>query len=287
MKSVLIVGAFGFLGSHITLSSISTNYKIILLVKKSSDSYRIPNKFLIKTTIYYINEIKLKDLYSENDIFLTIISAVRYDSKFKFNIYDTNLLLPLKLIEYGQSNGCKNYIVFGSFYQKYPKYAQKKDYTLSKTVFRKSVIHKKNIRIFNLQLEHMYGPKDNRNKFIPWILDQMKKDEAQIDLTDCIQKRDFIYVNDVVSLINAIIDKCDEFSCGYHHYEVGTGVSVEIKYFLDLLKKNLNSNSFLNYGVLPMPKSEIKDSSANLASIPKELSWQPEYNLTNGIEQIV
>lgn len=286
MKSVLIVGAFGFLGSHITLSSIFTNYKIILLVKKSSDSYRIPNQFLIKTTIYYIDDIKFEDLYNENDIFLTIISAVRYDSKLKYNIYNTNLLLPLKLIEYGQSSGCKNFIVFGSFYQKYPKYPKKKDYILSKTFFRKSVVNKKNVRIFNLQLEHMYGPMDNRNKFIPWIFDQLNKDEVQIDLTDCTQKRDFIYVNDVVSLINEIINKCDNFSFGYHHFEVGSGKSVEIKYFLNLLKKNLNSNSFLNYGALPMPKLEIKDSSANLASIPQELSWKPEFNLINGIKQI-
>jgi len=287
MKSILIVGAFGFLGSHITLSSISTNYKIILFVKKSSDSYRIPDSFLIKTTVYYADEIEVEDLYNENDIFLTIISSVQYDSEFKYNIYNTNLLLPLKLIEHGQLKGCKNYIVFGSFYQKYPDYHEKKDYTLSKTFFTKAIIHNRNVRIFNLQLEHMYGPKDNQNKFIPWILDQMKKDEIKIDLTDCIQKRDFIYVSDVVSLISSIIEKCEEFSIGYHHFEVGTGKSIEIRYFLELLKSNLDSTSFLNFGALPMSKSEIKDSSADIEPIIKKLSWQPKYTLAKGIQKII
>ena len=287
MKSVLIVGAYGFLGSHITLKSLDHNYEIILLIKSSSDSYRISNNLLEKATIYYIDKVKIEDLYKENDIFLTVISAVSYESERSFEVYKTNFLMPLELIENGALNGCLNYIVFGSFFQKFQEYPIKKDYSLSKSYLNEVIEQKKELRIFNLQLEHMFGPNDNQNKFIPWVLGQMRNGAEQIKLTSCIQKRDFVFVDDVVSLVIRIMDKCDEFEFGYYTFEVGNGVSIELRSFLELLKKHAKSSTVLNYGSLPMPPYEIRDSSADMQSIPKELQWQPIHSLESGIRQLL
>lgn len=287
MRSILIVGAYGFLGSHITLSSLSENYEIILLIKKSSKSHRIPASIFSKTKVYYFDDIKLDELYQKNEISTTIFSAVKYDSPLKYEIYETNFLLPLRLIEYGRMSGCKNYIFFGSFFQKYPEYPIKKDYSRSKSFLNEVVKFNGDIRVFNLQLEHLYGPEDNPNKFIPWVLDSMKKNVPRIDLSDCLQRRDFIYVEDVVSLVCKIVEKNHLFSSGFHHMEVGTGVSIEIKDFLELLKKKLDSTSFLNYGSLSTSKREILDSYSLSTSVPKKLLWKPKYSLSKGIEQLI
>ena len=53
-------------------------------------------------------------------------------------------------------------------------------------------------QVINLQLEHIYGENDSKDKFIPSLIDKLHNKEKFIELTEGTQKRDFIYVKDVV-----------------------------------------------------------------------------------------
>ncbi len=63
------------------------------------------------------------------------------------------------------------------------------------------------IKVVNLKLEHMYGPKDDDSKFVTWITNQMLNNISSIDLTEGTQKRDFIYIDDVVDAYMLMLEK--------------------------------------------------------------------------------
>ena len=87
-----------------------------------------------------------------------------------------------------------------------PKYLN--TYSLSKAQFvewLKQLSYK--IQCVNLRLEHMYGPKDDKTKFVPWLLDQMINSIEEIKLTLGTQKRDFIYIDDVVSAYMLLLNE--------------------------------------------------------------------------------
>jgi nucleoside-diphosphate-sugar epimerase len=62
------------------------------------------------------------------------------------------------------------------------------------------------VQVINMKPEHMYGPKDDVKRFVPWVINQLEKNEKQINLTSGIQERDFVYVTDVVSAYIRVLE---------------------------------------------------------------------------------
>ena len=144
------------------------------------------------------------------------------------------------------------------------------------------------IKIFNLKLEHMYGDKDDFSKFIPFVIRELLLKAKEIKLTKGEQRRDFIYVEDVVNAYKAILHCSDKYSRGFYEYEVGTGIATSIKDVVLLLKTlTLNNETYLNFGALPYRDNEIMESKANLEKIKKDIGWEPKISLKDGLKRTV
>jgi nucleoside-diphosphate-sugar epimerase len=147
------------------------------------------------------------------------------------------------------------------------------------------------IRIVNIRLEHMYGPKDDRTKFVFWLLEQMISDIDEIPLTNGDQKRDFIYITDIVNAYLLLLkqpEKTSEFS----EYDVGSGNQISIKEFVLKLKDAVEKvqkkkvNAELRFGSLQYRKGErmlIEEDVTPLFN----LGWKPITGLTDGLESVV
>ncbi|EDM2890084.1 CDP-abequose synthase, partial [Salmonella enterica subsp. enterica serovar Typhimurium] len=61
------------------------------------------------------------------------------------------------------------------------------------------------ISFVNMRLEHVYGPGDGENKFIPYIIDCLNKKQSCVKCTTGEQIRDFIFVDDVVNAYLTIL----------------------------------------------------------------------------------
>jgi nucleoside-diphosphate-sugar epimerase len=118
-------------------------------------------------------------------------------------------------------------------------------------------------------LEHIYGPKDDESKFISWFIKQLKNGTPEINLTSGTQKRDFIYVQDVVSAYLLLLEKRVELN-GFVEFEVGTGQSIELKDFLNEIvlafeeKYGKKITSKLNFGAIEMRIGEPYEIKAKI-----------------------
>lgn len=131
----------------------------------------------------------------------------------------------------------------------------------------------------------MYGPADSQNKFVPGILNDLMNNKEKILLTGGIQKRDFIFVYDVVDAYCEVVKNIETFKKNIE-IEVGTGKETTIKDFVILLKELTTSNSILEFGALPYRKNEIMESKAN-NTLLHHLGWKPKFGLKDGLSELI
>lgn len=289
-KTILITGGTGFLGSHIVNKLVDLNsYKLILLKRSSSNTGRVKKIENIK--VYDIDFKQLDKIFLENQIDIVIHTATEYgrESKKITQILDTNLIFPLNILEECIKHKVKLFINTDSYFNKENfSYSYLLDYSLSKkslNIWLKYL--SKNIKIVNMVLEHIYGEEDSQSKFVENMIQRIAiKQERDVDLTYGNQRRDFIYVEDVVNAYLKVIEMYDKYLFTYKQFNIGTGVSTEIRDFINIIKEEANSNTNLHFGAIPYRKDEIMESVADNSEI-RNWGWETKYDVSKGIKKII
>jgi len=284
---ILIIGSYGFLGTNL-LNKLGSNvnYEIYVLIKKTSKSRQ---KNLNHHRVFYYEDLEGDKSLFNNKFDAIIDCSVCYGRKEKSSeVYITNFINPLKIIEYSINN-TGLYIGFDSYYSKkeFQNMEYLNHYTKSKSFFINSIKNLKNIKYINLQLEHLYGPFDSESKFIPSIINKIKSNQKTIDLTSGKQKRDFVYVEDVLTLIEKILMNQSKVNFGVSSYNVGTGKTISIEEFLKKIKKTLKSSSQLKFGKLENLKGDFHTSKANISKLQEDFNWTPKFTFEQGINEIL
>jgi len=170
-----------------------------------------------------------------------------------------------------------------------PKYLNV--YSLSKKHFAEWLrLCSKNIKVVNLKLEHMYGPRDDTAKFVPWLIEQLEQGAKRISLTEGNQLRDFVYIDDVVSAYLLILQKADQLS-GYSEFDVGTGQLTSVRDFVTKIydiykKKRSDSITQLGFGDIPVRDGELMSLEVDNTEL-KRLGWEAKVSQKKGLESLL
>ena len=285
--TIFISGANGFLGSNLVKFFIDNGHEVIVLIRKTSNLYRI-NQYLERCTVYTLEEVDFDIIFKKHKVDVVINTVTNYgrNSDSASSVIDANLLLGLKLLENSIDNSVKLFINTDTILDK-----NLNAYTLSKKQLVEWMLFLSNSRtkIVNIKIEHMYGPFDDENKFIYWLISQLKMNVNTINLTTGIQKRDFIYIDDIVSAYDIIIKHMGNLP-NYEEFELGTENSREIKYFIDIIyTKLLNDyriDTKLNFGAIPYRKNENMNIQVDTSKI-KSLGWKYKVEFNEGIKEVL
>ena len=279
---ILITGATGFLGSYL-VKNIINNHKIIALKRSFSNTLRIDD--LTDNIKYYdIDIINVRKVFEENNIDIVIHTATDYgrNDNSASKIVETNLMYPLQLLELAVCFNTNTFINSDTTLHR-----NTNPYSLSKKQFLKWLKRfSEKIQVVNVKIELMYGPGDNKSSFVKAMVNKMIDNELEIDLTKGEQKRDFVYIDDVLRAYKVIIDKLSDINPDFNEFEIGSGNVISIKNFIELIHKLTKSKSILNFGALPYRKYETMHSSVDLTRI-KELGWKPKESLKEGLLKII
>jgi UDP-glucose 4-epimerase len=90
------------------------------------------------------------------------------------------------------------------------------------------------------------------------------------------QRRDLVYVADVVSAILAML-RNEHLGT----WNVGTGLSTSVLDLLSTLEEQIEPAVEVKHG--PPRPGDVVDSRLSVDLIAKELAWRPEYDLAEGI----
>lgn len=286
-KKILITGATGFLGSHLLKGILdTTDYDIVLLKRSFSNTFRINDELSNpKVTYYDLDKTELTKIFEENEIEAIIHCATNYGRNDKniVNIVQSNLILPLTLLQLGIENGVKSFINTDTVIDKKVNH-----YSLSKNHFLDWLEEcSSKIKCINISLEHFYGAFDNETKFTTSIIHQLINKVEKIDLTKGEQKRYFIHIDDVVDAFLAIIKKIDDFENQFTSFEVSTEDNISIKDFVLLVKELTGNNETdLNFGAIEYRANELMECKTDISKL-KELGWNPQIILEEGIKRTI
>ena len=285
--TILLTGCTGFLGSYLLKSFVDCGYKVIGLKRSTSNTYRVEN-YLNNVIFYNIDKIELSRVFEEHTIVIVVNTVTNYGRKDTeiTSIINTNLLFGLKLLEESINNNIKAFINTDTLLDR-----NINSYALSKAqlVDWMRFLSNKNTKMINIKIEHMYGLLDDENKFIYWLINQLKQNVEKIDLTSGIQKRDFIYIDDIVNAYQIIINNINILS-NFEEFELGTGTSIEVKEFINKIYSDLSKNqdltTKLNFGAIPYRENENMNMEANTSKLNK-LSWKAKVSIEDGIKKIL
>jgi CDP-paratose synthetase len=288
MSRILITGANGFLGSFIT--KLMVMYHEVTIVEKCAGIYNRISDVVSKLNVYDFDTYDLEKIFAENKFDVIIHTATDYGRDINRNQdqITTNLLFPVDLVQIAIKHKVRTFINTDTFFNNNElNYKYLGSYTLTKKHLNEWLaFFSAKIQVVNMKLQHIYGPTDSQLKFVMHMINSMTDNVSELDITKGEQKRDFIYIEDVAQAFKKVVDNLNSFEEGFSTIEVGTGNSITIKEFLNLIHKLTNSKTKLNYGALPYREGEIMDSIANIQRL-NNLGWYPEVKLKEGLQKII
>lgn len=127
----------------------------------------------------------------------------------------------------------------------------------------------------------LYGPNDYKDTLIMSLIRKMLKSEP-CDLTECIQKWDYLYIDDAVdALYRLIVNDCEGGV-----YNVGSGDTRDLKEYVLEVKRILRSDSVLNFGAIPYPETGMVSICPDVCKLMDSISWKPQVTFEDGIRKI-
>lgn len=141
------------------------------------------------------------------------------------------------------------------------------------------------LQFLNINLQHMYGAGDDESKFPTRMVRMLLNNLSEIELTEGLQRRDFIHIEDVASAYAFAILHRDQFK-KTESIDLGSGNAPTIREFVQLAKKLTGAASELKFGCIPMRPDEPALCIADTSRL-NELGWVPQFTLESGLKQMI
>ena len=307
MNKVLVTGADGFIGSHLTELLVREGYQV-----KALSQYNSFNYWGWLEDVQSVKEIEVlngdvrdphycKHITKDVDtIFhLAALIAIPYSYVAPDSYVDTNIKGTLNICQAARENGVKRVIhtstseVYGTAQyvpidEKHPLQPQS-PYSASK--IGADAMAMSFFNAFDLPLTiarpfNTYGPRQSARAVIPTIISQIASGKRQIKLGDVSPTRDFNYVADTCRAFLALA-RCDK-AIG-ETVNIGSNYEISVGDTLNLIRELMNSDvEFLTDEQRLRPeKSEVFRLWCDNAKIRELTGFEPEYSIRDGLQATI
>jgi len=306
-KVVLVTGADGFIGSHLTEMLVRRNAKV-----KALSYYNSFNSWGWLEDLDCIDDVEVitgdvrdphfcKRIGEGVDIIfhLAALIAIPYSYVAPDSYIDTNVKGTLNMCQSALENGCKRIIhtstseVYGTAQyvpidEKHPLQPQS-PYSASKV--GADAIAKSFYSAFDLPLTiarpfNTYGPRQSARAIIPTIITQIASGKKQVRLGNLTPTRDMNYVEDTCRGLIALAE-CDK-AIG-ETVNIGSNTEVSMGELVGIIKELMQSNVEIitdDERVRP-EKSEVNRLWCDNTKINKLTGFVPENTIKEGLEKTI
>lgn len=297
--NVVLTGGAGFLGASVLKKLLNKNFKVLLILRKNTNCWRI-NSLLGSCKIIYSDIEKLHQFQQEiidfkpDALIHTAWIGVTNNKRNDLSQVSDNIECTIKLFNILQIAKVKTIIGIGSQAEYGPVNHQINEYHLTapSTLYGAAKLacfhtlqvlcQQNNIRLVWHRLFSSYGPRDNSSWFIPYLINQLINNQEP-NLTAGEQLWDYIYIDDAAE---AVI-----LSLVYSHargiYNLGSGGVISIRDLAEKIKNKINSDLKLGLGLVPYRSDQVMHLQADITKLKLDLNWSPEISLEFGLEQTI
>lgn len=295
MKRILITGGTGFIGSHLANQLYSDTNEIIVVGTKVEQSPKC-HKFI---NIGF-NSLDYNRMYKIGKIDICFHQAADNDTleTDKEEMFYSNFEQSKHLFHLVCTFGCRQFIyasscaVYGNLPSPYTEDltpAPLNAYGESKAAFDEWILdknNKTNCNVVGLRYSNVYGMgeshKGRRASMIYQMIEKIKKGESPKLFKDGEQKRDWIYIKDVVKAnLQALGFK------GVGIFNCGSGRSTSFNDLVKIINNKLNTNIQPEWIDCPFPERYQSNTKTNMNKAARELNFAPSYDCDAGIEDMI
>lgn len=298
-KNCLVTGAAGFIGSHMVDFLLSKNYHVVGIDNLKNGSLNNIKKAKTNDKFVFFKKdfsnIKKKDLPKKIDYIFhfagigSILPSIENPMKY----IDNNCFKTIKLLEFLRRNNFKIkkfvYAASSSCYGLFSKKTSEKTkislehpYAFSKYIGEQSSLFWSKIYkipVISIRIFNAYGLRFKTTGAYGSVLGVFLRQKlSNYPLTICgdgTQRRDYIFVSDVVSAFYLAAKSKFQNKI----YNLGYGKPETIKKMAELISKKDSK--------IPMRKGEPFATHANIDKIKKELKWKPKVSFNEGMKIIL
>jgi len=306
-KNILITGSAGFIGFHVSKALLERGDSVLGI--DNFNNYYDPklkedrNAILEKHENYKIyrtdicDEKKLGEIFDSCQIdticHLAAQAGVRYSLEHPGEYIRTNIQGTVNIFEQARKNNAK--IVFASSSSVYGNnpVPWKEDQDTDKPINPYGA-SKKATELLAYVYNGLYGLKMTILRFFtvygPWgrpdmayfkFAQKITKGEP-IDVYNFGKmKRDFTYIDDIVSGVVSAIDNPKDFEI----YNLGNHKSEELGRFIEILEKHIGKDA--NKNMLPLPAGEFLENFADIEKAKKDLGFEPKTSIEEGLAKFI
>lgn len=313
IKTYLITGGAGFIGSTLTERLLNENNKVVcidnfcdyynpkLKEKNVEEFVKHKNYSLYRIDIRNRNDVK--KVFDENKIdvivHLAAMAGVRPSIENPLLYQEVNGIGTQNILEEAKLHNVKSLVmassssVYGNCKEVPFKEDMIVDYAISPYAATKKanevmahVYHKLNdMNIIMLRFFTVYGPKQRPDLAINKFTRLMLEGKSIPMYGDGTTSRDYTYVDDIV---DGICKSCDYVINNDNVYEIinlGSNNPVSLKEMINTIGEVLNVEPKIE--VLPMQPGDVDRTYADISKAKKLLGYSPKFTFKEGIQKFI
>ncbi len=304
MKRVLVTGADGFIGSHLTEMLLEEGYQVKALSQYNSFNYwgwlddiKHPNLDVVTGDVR--DPHFCKHITKDIDIIfhLAALIAIPYSYVAPDSYVDTNVKGTLNICQAAKENGVKRVLVtstsevYGTAQyvpidEKHPKQPQS-PYSASKIgadMMAMSFYNTFELPVVIVRPFNTYGPRQSARAIIPTIISQIACGIKEIKLGDLTPTRDFNFVKDTCRGFIEL-SKCDA-AIG-QEVNIASNYEISMRDTLELIAKVMDADvKFIEDEQRIRPQgSEVFRLWGDNAKLKELTGFSPKYSIEHGLRE--
>jgi NAD dependent epimerase/dehydratase len=306
MTKVLVTGADGFIGSHLTELLLKYGYQVKALSCYNSFNYwgwldgiSHPNLEVVTGDVRDPHFCKFVTKDIDIVFHLAALIAIPYSYTAPDSYVDTNIKGTLNICQAAKENGVKRIMitstseVYGTakyvpIDENHPKQPQS-PYSASKIgadAMAMSFYNTFELPVTIVRPFNTYGPRQSSRAIIPTIISQIANGKKEIKLGDLSPTRDFNYVKDTCQGFIEL-SKC-EAAIG-QEVNICSNYEISMRDTFELIAKLMNSNvKFIEDSQRLRPKnSEVFRLWGDNSKIKSLTGFTPVYSVEQGLKETI
>jgi len=306
MKTILVTGADGFIGSHLTEMLLCEGYKVKALSQYNSfnnwgwlEDFKHANLQVVTGDVrdaHFCKEIT-KDV--DTIFHLAALIAIPFSYVAPDSYVDTNIRGTLNICQAAKENKVNRVVVtstsevYGTALyvpidEKHPKQPQS-PYSASKIgadAMALSFYNSFNLPVIVARPFNTYGPRQSARAIIPTIITQIANGAKEIKLGDLTPTRDFNYVKDICRGFIAL-SQC-EAAIG-QEVNISSNYEISMRDTLTFIAQIMKSDvQFIeDYQRLRPKNSEVFRLWGDNSKIKALTGFLPQYDIKKGLEETI
>ncbi len=299
---ILITGATGFVGANLTRRLVGKKYDTQILIRKSSNPWRIFD-IQDKLETHYVDITNFDSLkkvvrkINPKVIFHLAASGMYAGiSSSPQDLVKVNAIGTLNLIEALNDTDYKCMVITGSSAEYGPKNTPMKEediavpttfYGVAKltaTLYSQMAAKSYRKPIIVLRLFSPFGPYDDKSRLIPYVIAQALRNEP-VHLENSNAVRDFIFTEDVINAYFKSIPHAANIAGEV--INIGSGHQRSVSEIVEKILRITNSKSKPYWKIQEAHPQESPMWQADIKRAKSDLNWTPATSLEEALQKTV